>query len=330
MDNYNIFLIKKASQLNITPICANLSWGDSLDTLGMQFNFDIARSTQDRYLRIYDVAEIGDKIVLKNNDIELFRGITVDLSTEISKKVITAFDYAFYLNQSKVIIQFNKIIADVAIKQLCSKFNIPIGNITSIPTIISKIYNGQTVSDIIKDILDQVTKETGMKFRLEMREGKLYIEKYEDLLVEATFKPAANIQKFSVFNAIGNISKSESIQEMRNRIQISSGDERSSKVIASADDPESIAAYGLLQEVESIDNKDIAQARNVANNRLKELNRIKQNITLDLLGDDKIRSGRIVTVNNDQFGLSGNYLVKECTHTYHNSIRKMNITIEKV
>lgn len=330
MDNYIIFLIKKTSQLNITSLCANISWKDTLDTLGMEFTFDIARSTKDRYLKQYDVVEIGDKVVLKNNEVELFRGIIVDLSTELSKKSVTAFDYAFYLNQSKLIIQFNKIKGDAAINQLCNKFGVAVGNITGISSIINKIYNDKTVAEIIKDILEQATKESGTKFRLEMREGKLHIEKYEDLIIEATFKPAKNIQKFNVFNAIGNISKSESIQEMRNSIQISSGDEKSSRIIATADDAESISAYGLLQEIESIEDKDIAQARNIANNKLKDLNKIMENISLDLLGDDKVRSGRIVKINNEQFNLNGNYLVKECTQTYNNSIRKMNITVEKV
>ncbi|WP_353096243.1 hypothetical protein [Tissierella praeacuta] len=331
MDNYTLSLIKDSGkQNNITNLCGNLSWKDSIDTLGMELNVDVARNTDDKHMKSYDLVEVGDKIVLLNNGKELFRGIIVDLGTERYSKPVTAFDYAFYLNQSRTIIQFNKVRADEAIKQLCSKFNVLIGNITSISTVVTKIYKEDTIADIIKDILKQAADELGIKYRLEMRAGKLYIEKYTDLIIRPSFKPAHNIKSFNPLDTIGSISKSESIAEMRNSILISSSNEKSSRVVATAKDNKNIAKFGLLQEVESVDDKDIAKAKVIAQNKLKELNRIGEDISIELLGDDNVRAGRILEVNNDTFELQGQYLVKDCTHTYQNRVHKMNLTIEKV
>ena len=331
MDNYTISLIKdNGSQRNITNITGGLSWKDSIDTLGMELSFDTAKNREDRYMKGYDLIEIGDKAILLNNNKELFRGIIVDLGTGVFNKNITAFDYAFYLNQSRTIVQFNKIKADDAIKQLCGKFNIPIGNIVSIPIYISKIYKDDTIADIIRDILKQATDSLGIKYRLEMRAGKLYIEKYTDLIVTPRFKPAPNIAAFNPLYAIGEISKSESIADMKNSILISSGDEKSSRIVAEARDENNITKFGLLQEVESVDDKDLSQAKNIAKNKLKELNKIGGDISILLLGDDKVRAGRILEVNNDMFELKGRYLVKDCTHTYHNRIHTMDLTLEKV
>lgn len=331
MDNYMLFLIKdNGKKTNITNLSGNLSWRDSIDTLGMELNVEVARNISDVYMKKYDVTEVGNKILLMNNTKEIFRGITVDLGTERYKKSITAFDYAFYLNQSRTIIQFNNIRADEAIKQLCNKFNVGIGNITNIPTLITKIYKDNTIAEIIKDILAQATNELGIKYRLEMRAGKLYIEKYTDLIITPTFKPASNLGSFNPLNAIGGINKTESIADMRNSILISSGDEKSSRVVAIAKDDANIAKFGLLQEVESVDDKDIAKSKNIAQHRLKELNKVGENISIELLGDDNVRAGRILEIDNETFNLKGKYLVKDCTHTYHNRIHKMNLTIEKV
>lgn len=331
MDDYKITLIKDSGESkDITNYSGELSWRDSIDTLGMELNFDVARNTEDRYMKSYDIVEVGDKVILTNKEKEIFRGIIVDLGTQRYSKSVVSYDYAFYLNQSKTIIQFNKIRADEAIKQLCNKFNVPIGNITNIFIRITKIYKEDTISDIIKDILKMATDELGIKYRLEMREGKLYIEKYSDLIIKPKFKPASNLGSFNVLDATGDICKSESISDMRNSILISSGDEKSSKVLAEARDDINIAKFGLLQDVESVDDKDIAQAKNIANNKLKELNRVGQDISLELLGDDSVRSGRIIEVDNYMFDMKGRYLVKECTHSVQNRIHKMNITIEKV
>jgi len=331
IDKYTLFLIKNTGQkLNITALSANLTWRDSLESLGMELTFDAARNIEDKYLADYDLIELGDKVILTNNSTEVFRGIITDLSTERYKKSITAFDYAFYLNQSKTIIQFRKVSATDAVKQLCNKFNVPVGNITSITTQITKIYKDKTIAEIIKDLLNQATNELGVKYRLEMRAGKLHIESYVDLVVTATFQPAPNLAAFNITDAIGSINKKESIQALRNSIQITSGDEQSSRIVTAVTDEASIAKYGLLQDVESIDDADFSQASNIANNKLAELNKVQQDISIELLGDDAVRSARILTINNGIFGLSGNYLVKECTHTYNNSIHKMSLGVEEV
>ena len=160
-----------------------------------------------------------------------------------------------------------------------------------------------------------------------MRAGKLYIEKYTDLIVKASFQPASNLVEFDVMDAIGSISKNESIQDMRNSIHISSNDEKSSRVIAIAEDTSNINKYGLLQEVESVNDKDISKASNIAKNKLNELNKVNEDISIELLGNDIVRAGRILEINNDIFGLSGYYLIKECTHTYNNGIHKMSLNV---
>lgn len=329
MDNYKLSLIKNdGKKYDITSVIGGLSWKDNIDTLGMELSFSILRNKEDKYMKNHDVVEVGDKLILLNNDKETFRGIVVDLDTARYGKSIAAFDYAFYLNKSKTIKQFKKILGSDVIKQLCNEFKIPIGKIESISTQINKIYKDETISEIIKDVLSQSTQENGIKYRLEMREGKLFVEKYSDLIVIGGFKPAQNITKFNVLNAIGSISKSESITEMRNSILISSGDEESVRVIASAKDDKNIGLYGLLQEVESVDDKDIGQVNNIVKNRLVELNRIGEEISLELLGDDKVRSGRILEIKNEIYNLDGRYLVKDCTHNYQNGIHTMSITVE--
>ncbi|MEC1757372.1 XkdQ/YqbQ family protein [Schinkia azotoformans] len=331
MDNYTLFLLKNSGQKhNITGLIGNLVWKDSIDTLGMELSFDKAHSDE-KYMAVHDVVELGDKLVLMNNNVEVFRGIITDESIDgrFGRSYI-AFDYAFYLNKSKTIIQFNKLKGSDSIKKLCEKFSVPIGNITQINTLINKIYKDKTVAEIIKDILDQATKEKGIKYRLEMRAGKLHIEKYTDLVITAKFQPAYNLASFDVTKAIGNVSSSRSIQDMKNSIIITSSDEKSTRVYASTQDKASISKYGLIQDVQSADDKNIAQATNIAKNQLKLLNKITEDTSIELLGNDNVRAGRILVINEPITGLSGQYLVKECEHNYKNHIHTMKLNVEKV
>ena len=50
------------------------------------------------------------------------------------------------------------------------------------------------ISDIIKDLLKMATEQTGKKYRLEVRENLLVIDDYEDLVIQAEYKSARNIE----------------------------------------------------------------------------------------------------------------------------------------
>jgi len=93
------------------------------------------------------------------------------------------------------------------------------------------------------------------------------------------------------------------------------------------EDDNNISKFGLLQEIETVEDKDISLARNIANNRLKELNRVNEDISIKLLGDDTVRAGRIINIDNDMFKMNGQYLVKDCTHSYHNRVHTMDLTL---
>lgn len=328
MDNYTLYLFKKNERFNITNLINNLSWSESIDTLGTQLSFDKAINKDD-YLFPNIEIELGDLIVLLNNNIEIFRGIITDLNrSSLYQASYTAFDFAFYLNKSKTIIQFNKIEASKAIKQLLSKVNVVIGNITPINTLVDKIYNDKYINKIIKDILDQSTAETGIQYRMEMQQNKLNISKYTDLKIQATYQMAENLAPFNITKAINSsFSISQSIADLKNSIKIISSEEKSTRIIGEAKDQESINKYGLLQEIETVDKKDISKARNIAKQRLKELNKIIQDTSIEMLGSDQVKAGRILELNEPKIGLIGSYLIKECTHSFNNGIHKVNVNL---
>ncbi|TCO69497.1 XkdQ/YqbQ family protein [Marinisporobacter balticus] len=311
---------------NISGMVGSLSWSSSEDTLGVQLDFDIAYNDIIYFPK--DVLDIGNIVVLINNGLEIFRGviITEEINGEFSRHYI-AFDYAFYLNKSKGIYQFNKVSASNAITQLLNDFSVPIGNITSMSTVVSYIYHDKVISDIIKDILQQAINETGQKYRLEMRAGKLYIEKQTDLVIQATFKLADNLSTNDITSAISNPTRRRSIEEMKNSIIVVANNKDSMRVAGEEKDDNSVKQYGLLQDVQSIDEKDIAQARSIAQTLLKDLNRIFEDNSIETIGNDEVRSGRILNIVEPITGMNGQYRIKSCTHSLSNGIHKMTLNL---
>lgn len=307
-----------------TRRAGNITRADNLDGLSVSLTFDIAVNPDDRYWPKTNIVA-GDKVVFTNGGKAVFSGIITDMSQNSRyAKSYTANDYGWYLNKNEVVVQFRKMIASDAIKKLCNDFGVPVGAICSLPTKISKVYNGDTLSDCIKDIIKQTEADQGKSYRMELRDNKLYVEPYSDLVVRASFKPAANLAPFDPTRYPADERSSESIADMANVTKVVSASEQSAQIIGKAQDSASVARYGMLQKVEQAEQKDSAQAGNLAKNLLLELNKVTKTKTVKLLGDDKVRSGRIL------YHQGVAYLVTSCTHTYNGAVHTMDLTLEAI
>ena len=316
---HELFSIANNTETNISPLVGSIGWRSNIDELGDQLDFDIAFN-DDRYFPLNPV-DVGNLIILRNTD-EIFRGVVVTENRSGRGAIgYTTFDYGFYLNKSKEIYQFNGVRADQAILKILGDFNIPVGLVMDIKTVVTKIYPSGTVSDIIKDILKMAEDETGIKYRMEFRQGKFYIEKQQDIIIKLKFQLASNLAPDDVTSAISNPSRKRSIEDMRNSIKLVSND----AVVAAVRDESLIKQYGLLQEVSSVDEKDLAQAGNIANTMLKDLGRVFEETSLDMPGDDTARAGRLIEIQEPVTGMSGLYLIKNVAHTVKKGIHAMSL-----
>lgn len=326
--DYKIFLIKGKTQKEI--VFGDVTWRDNIETLGMEIGFDTPRNIDDRHMKRYDIAEVGDGILFKNKDVELFRGIITTIDFARYSKKITAHDYAYYLNKSKTLIQFNKMSGSAAIKKLCSANNVPVGKIDNMNVKITEIYNNQSVSDIIKDILSKQEDHDGGKYRMEMRGGKLYVFKATTLKIKPTFKPAKNISAFDPTKLPGDISKTRTMEGMLTKVLVTLEEEKKTKTLATEVDNENLKKYGLFQEVVSVSKEESKNAKKIAKQKLDDHKGIQETISVTMFGDDKVRSGRTIVFSNETFGLKGDYLITDCEHEYKNNQRNMKLEIKKV
>lgn len=311
---------------DISSMVGNITLNSSLDTLGDQLDFEIAYSTMYYYSKL--AVNTGD-IVILSNEKQIFQGIVVTKTRNEKTQAFSCFDFAFYLNKSKTIKQFNNMRADVAIKTLLAEFEVPIGSIAEMPTLIRKIYYDKEVAEVIRNIIQEVTNVTGTKFVMEMNEGQFYIYRDTDLTLNLKIKIADNLPKVDINETISNSSKKASIEEMKNSIKLYVGNEERVKTFVEKKSNVMIDRYGLLQETRSLQDKDIAQARNIADNMLNELGRVIVDGSIEVLGHFDLRAGRIIVLNEPITNLVGKYKIKSANHSI-GKIHTTSLQLEEV
>lgn len=319
----------------ITAYTNNYQRSDNIDTLGEEFTFNLVSNNLDVNMKDLKLG-IGGKVTFYNDIANNNRTSTNDSSTDTTMKPIfqgiiveekqsgisafsyTCYDYAFYLNKSEVMIQFNDEDGTSALRRLCAENNVPLGSVPQIATKIKKVYQGQVISKIIQDILKQDSDLTGRQYRLELREGKVFIEDYKDLMLDV-----------AITGLISEYSRTESMADMKNQVIVISSKEKHMSVEATAKDDEKIKKFGLLQKIEKVDDKKKGQAANIAANKLKELSKVKKSFSVKVLGDDTVRSGRTLHFEQALVGFTGDFLIKNCKHNY-SANHTMTLELEKV
>lgn len=321
---HELWLVKGTTMTNITPLIGTINRRSNEDELGEEISFDIAFNDARYFPK--NPCDLGDMVILKNGNYEITRAIIADEDKSGRGPIgYTAFDFAFYLNKSTSIYQFRKMHADQCIRKILKDFGVPIGNIVSIPVSIDKIFPDDMPSDIIREIIEFAEKKLGVKYLMEMRQGKLFIERQGDLVIKANFRifPGADLQDAT--NAISNPSRKRSISDMINSIQVVGNDD---KLVLTRNDVAMVNKYGKLQKVVKLDQEEKLSAAQIAQNELKELSKITEEISIDLIGDDRVRAGRLFNVIEPITGIKGTYLIKDVNHSISGGIHTMSLGLE--
>ena len=312
---------------DVSDIIGNLTWRDTVDTLGVEVDFELPINRYDKKFEfLYDIT-LGDPIQILNAKGEvLVQAIIVSETPNGKITSFTAYDMAWYLNKSTVIKQFKKMIGNDCVKSLCKEIGINV-EVTGLDTKIDKIYKDKAVSEVIKDIIEQCSQFNSKKFFIEFDKNKLIVSPYKKIKVFGTYEMQKD--KFININEnIGGVSLSKSIVDMKNSVLVITENKGAIRTIGEEQDSKSIEKYGKLQEVVTLDEKEFSKANLVAKNELKKLNKITEDFSIDVLGDDNVKSGRVIDIDLPLFNLKGEYLIKESNHTISNHIHKISLKLE--
>lgn len=312
-----VIAIQEGKQIDISAFCGNVTRTDNIDSLGVELDFDYVNNNVYDSYTWFTVLRTGNTILLYDADELIFQGQIITLSrNSVSSYSVKCFDNAFYLNKNQTRIQFTNLDVKSCIEKLCQQEYLPCKVDCDIPTKVTKIYNGESIANVVDDLLKQATDDTGLKYRREYNYGSLYVNAMNNLKMIWKSKPL-----------VSDFSYDESIDNLANRVVVISSSEKNTTVYAEAKNEASIKMYGQYTYYEKVDDKKKGEAKKIADTKLKELSKTFEKATVTLLGDNYIRSGRIIKFEQPEIGLYGEYLVEHCTHNYSGSLHTMDCEV---
>ena len=220
VDDHRFSLYQGGQWRDITAWVGSPEARDKLEALSVELTFSVLRN------QLYDAGmpwpgvRPGSKLRVDNHGREVFSGVVQTVGLDGS---VTANDRGWYLTKSKILLQVSNAAADDAIRRMCAKAGIPVGEIPRLPTRLSEVWTGDAPETILQDILKICSAETGKQYKRRVKGGALYVTELPDTPMTAYHKPADNLAAFDITLAKGTVSGSDSMGELRNSVVLVGG-----------------------------------------------------------------------------------------------------------
>ena len=298
---------------------------DELEALSVELTFTALRNQLYDPNMTWPGLAPGDKLKVVNHGTEIFSGVILTVGLDGS---VTANDLGWYLTKSQIILQVSNAAAEDAIRQMCAKAGVAVGQLPSLPTRISEVWTGATPEAILQDILSICSAETGKQYKRRVKNGALQVTELPSTPMVAYHKPADNLAAFDITIAKGTVSGSDSMDELCNSVVLTAGGQDAA-ILGQGWNAASREQYGLIQKVENLSgDEDSAQARQRIKTLLDQYDRLTLERQVDeLWGADEVESGVLLRFETNQFGVSGNQRVVSVTHQY-GPTHLMSVTVQ--
>lgn len=309
---------------NIIEKIFSFNWQDDIDNMFISFDFETKEELT-----------CGDWIELYNSD--NMESVFVGIITKTSQKSEESFSYSgydmgFYLEKNETVIQFKNAKISKAIEDVCHKLELNVGEIPEINMTVTKIYQNETLSDILKDLY-KIAIDKGFKdiYNFNCKDGKINLLKYKENNNLRGY--IANLYSINSFDYIKSFEKTSSIENMKNRVELytsnSANNNSTGKRLYTLSNLEHIKKYGLLNHIEEVDADKKQDYKTIIKNKLAELDKISEEITFSVIGDNKLQAGTITTILNDKININGAYKITSSKHSIIGTIENVEVSVQK-
>ena len=169
VDDHRFSLYQGGQWRDITAWVGSPEAQDELEALSVELTFSVLRN------QLYDAGmpwpgvRPGSKLRVDNHGREVFSGVVQTVGLDGS---VSANDRGWYLTKSEILLQVSNAAADDAIRRMCAKAGIPVGEIPRLPTRLSEVWTGDAPETILQDILKICSAETGKQYKRRSRAGR--------------------------------------------------------------------------------------------------------------------------------------------------------------
>lgn len=318
MAKIQLLVVKNKKTIDMTNLVQSVRWSGRKGSSARTITVTMIDDDGYRHARSgIDVAD-GNQCVFLVDGKERFRGILMNQNQGDKKQLkFKAYDNGIYLANNKDTFVYKNKTADQVFSDVCSRFGIPTGEVAKCSYKIPELTKSKTTGqDAVLDALGLDYKATGTRHFISSDKGKLSLLQRKDQVISFVVDGDANLYGYSY---------TKSIESIKTRVKMIS---KEGTTIAEKSNSALEQKIGIFQEIQQPDESlTKAQVKDLVGSVLDTLDDPEETLTLNILGDPDVVSGKAILVKIPHLGISRAYYVDSDDHTFEDNMHTMSLTL---
>lgn len=318
MAKIQLLVVKNKKTIDMTNLVQSVRWSGRKGGSARTITVTMIDDDGYRHARSgIDVAD-GNQCVFLVDGKERFRGILMNQNQGDKKQLkFKAYDNGIYLANNKDTFVYKNKTADQVFSDVCSRFGIPTGEVAKCSYKIPELTKSKTTGqDAVLDALGLDYKATGTRHFIISDKGKLSLLQRKDQVISFVVDGDANLYGYSY---------TKSIESIKTRVKMIS---KEGTALAEKSNSALEQKIGIFQEIQQPDESlTKAQVKDLVGSVLDTLDDPEETLTLNILGDPDVISGKAILVKIPHLGISRAYYVDSDDHTFEDNMHTMSLTL---
>lgn len=318
MAKIQLLVVKDKKTIDMTNLVQAVRWSGRKGSSARTITVTMIDDDGYRHARSgIDVAD-GNQCVFLVDGKERFRGILMNQNQGDKKQLkFKAYDNGIYLANNKDTFVYKNKTADQVFSDVCSRFGIPTGEVAKCSYKIPELTKSKTTGqDAVLDALGLDYKATGTRHFISSDKGKLSLLQRKDQVISFVVDGDANLYGYSY---------TKSIESIKTRVRMIS---KEGTTLAEKSNSALEQKIGIFQEIQQPDESlTKAQVKDLVGSVLDTLDDPEETLTLNILGDPDVISGKAILVKIPHLGISRAYYVDSDDHTFEDNMHTMSLTL---
>ena len=318
MAKIQLLVVKDKKTIDMTNLVQAVRWSGRKGSSARTITVTMIDDDGYRHARSgIDVAD-GNQCVFLVDGKERFRGILMNQNQGDKKQLkFKAYDNGIYLANNKDTFVYKNKTADQVFSDVCSRFGIPTGEVAKCSYKIPELTKSKTTGqDAVLDALGLDYKATGTRHFISSDKGKLSLLQRKDQVISFVVDGDANLYGYSY---------TKSIESIKTRVRMIS---KEGTTLAEKSNSALEQKIGIFQEIQQPDESlTKAQVKDLVGSVLDTLDDPEETLTLNILGDPDVISGKAILVKIPHLGISRAYYVDSDDHAFEDNMHTMSLTL---
>lgn len=305
------------NNLDVSQAVYQARWTEAIDGVCSSLSFSLPAAQAAQF-------SCGDTVVFTHGGVNVFYGFLFKVDRGPRQASCTAYDQLRYLKSGAPLVRQNETLTDFTARVLAQAGDrIRVGTLADTGVLLTqKLFDSGSYLDMLTKSIGETQELSGVRYILRDEFGAVALHNLFDLRTDLVVGDDSLATGYQHGLSVGD--------NACNYVKVSkSSGEEGLKNAVVAQNPTLVAKWGKLATFRTLSDGNAAQMKALAESLLAERGKEQEGLSVDCVGDLRLRAGCEITLAIAQAGLNLRVLITHVEHSFSGNQHTAKLTLAR-